>query len=536
MPPPPPVTLSRLTNKVVPPETPALGSLLGLAVGVVIIAALSIAREVLIPITLAVLLSFMLGPIVAFFRRIGLPRAFAVLLSVVGALGIVVLLGALIGTQVAQLSTDLPRYARTIENKVDSVSKFATQRLSSFTNGLNNIGKHEAAAPNAANAPSSETPAVPAPIPVEVHQPSPGAMDIVGNLLLPVFSPVATAALVFVVAVFFLFQREDLRDRVIRLFGSSDLHRTTAALDDAGSRLGRYYLSLFAVNTGFGCVIGAGLFFIGVPSPILWGILAGLLRFVPYVGAFGGAMFPIVLAAAADPGWTMVVETVGLFLLVEPVLGQLIEPLIYGHSTGLSPVSVVIAAIFWGWIWGGIGLLLSMPLTLCLVVLGKHIERLEFLDVLLGDKPALSPSESLYQRMLVGDADEALEQAETLLEDCELIDYYDDVAIPGLQLAANDSVRGVLTDDQLRGIVDAISGVIVDLGEEEQDGEDEADDALVQSIPASDGSDVILCVAGQGPLDEAVCAMLAQILGRRDCVPGSSRTRRCRVRTLPNWI
>lgn len=501
----PPATMLRLKNRVHPPDTPGLAGLLGLAVGVVIIAALSLAREVLIPITLAVLLSFMLGPIVALLRRIGLPRAPSVLLSVIAALSVVIVLGGVIGTQVAALTSDIPRYASTIEQKVSAVRGFAMRKMAAVTKRIGNMSQPAPETPAAeGNAPSAT-----APIPVEVHQPAPGPIELAQELLLPVVSPLATAAIVFVVAVFILLQREDLRDRMIRLFGSNDLHRTTAALDDAGSRLGRYYLSLLAVNTVFGCIISAGLFFIGVPSPILWGIIAGLLRFIPYVGAFGGAVFPLALAAAVDPGWTMVAETLGLFLLVEPLLGQVIEPLVYGHSTGLSPVSVVISAIFWGWIWGGIGLLLSMPLTLCLVVLGKHIERLEFLDVLLGDKPALSPAESLYQRMLVGDADEALDQAETLLKERPLSAYYDEVAIPGLQLAANDSMRGVLTPEQLRGILEAASGIVVDLGDQE-------DGTVLDDLdPAWTGESAVLCVSGRGPLDEAVCAMLAQVLGKR---------------------
>ena len=512
MPQPSRATMSRITNRVAASDAPGLTGLLGLAVGVVIIAALSLAREVLIPITLAVLLSFMLGPIVAFLRRIGLPKALAVLLAVLAALSVVILLGTVIGTQVAQLSRDLPRYASTIEHKVAAVSAFTTRQLSAVTNGMDRIREQKPAAPAGPSAPTSQAPAAAKPIPVEVHQPAPTSLDITRELVVPVVSPLATAAIVFVVAIFFLLQREDLRDRIIRLFGSSDLHRTTGALDDAGSRLGRYYLSLVAVNTAFGCVIGAGLYFIGIPSPILWGIVAGLLRFVPYIGAFGGAVFPIALAAAVDPGWTMALETVALFLLIEPVLGQVVEPLIYGHSTGLSPVSVVIAAIFWGWIWGGIGLLLSMPLTLCLVVLGKHIERLEFLDVLLGDQPALSPAESLYQRVLAGDADEALDQAEALVKERSLVGYYDEVAIPGLQLAANDSVRGVLTEEQLDGIIDAISGVIVDLGEVDGD-ENEDERAAAEQQRLSEGT--VLCIAGRGRLDEAVCAMMAQVLGKR---------------------
>ncbi|HYZ64809.1 MAG TPA: AI-2E family transporter, partial [Acetobacteraceae bacterium] len=334
-------------------------------------------------------------------------------------------------------------------------------------------------------------------------------LELAQRLLGPVLTPLATMAIVFVVATFMLVQREDLRDRLIRLFGSNDLHRTTAALDDAAARLSRYFLTQLAINSGFGCVIAAGLFLIGLPNPILWGILAGLMRFIPYVGAFAGAALPVGLAAAVDPGWTMVLEVVGLFLVVEPINGQVIEPLAYGHSTGLSPVSVVIAAIFWGWLWGGVGLILSTPLTLCLVVLGRHIEQLEFLDVLLGDTPALTPAESLYQRMLAGDTDEALDQAEAMLKDKPLSAYYDEVALPALQLAANDALRGVLTPDQLRSILDAMSGVIVDLA-------DQPDGTVPDDLdPAWTTESAIMCVAGRGPLDEAVCAMLAQVLGKR---------------------
>ncbi len=553
-----PETNARLTNRIYSPEAPGLASLLGLAVAVVIITALSVAREVLIPITLAVLLSFMLGPVVALLRRVRVPRGLAVMLAALVALGAVLMLGTIIGTQIASLSADMPRYASTIEEKIGLVREMATKRMAALTNGLGQMNQAQPPTPPpaAARAPATQAAPKPAgPIPVEVHNPAPGPFELLERLLLPVVSPLATAAIVFVVAIFILLQQEDLRDRIIRLFGSDDLHRTTAALDDAGKRLGRYYLSLVAVNTAFGVIIGAGLFFVGVPSPILWGIIAGLLRFVPYVGAFGGAVFPILLAAAVEPGWTMAAETVGLFLLVEPVLGQVIEPVVYGHSTGLSPVSVVISAIFWGWIWGPIGLLLSMPLTLCLVVLGKHVKRMEFLYVLLGDKPALNPAESLYQRMLVGDADEALEQAETLIKGRSLEDYYDEVAIPGLRLAANDSLRGVLTAEQLQGIMESICGVVAELAEAPTGAKLDAPDGAKLDAPAGAKPDapggakpdapggakpdapgrdkpdapagaksdapvstedggVVLCVSGRGPLDEAVCAMLAQVLGQ----------------------
>ncbi|MFC7610555.1 AI-2E family transporter [Teichococcus aestuarii] len=234
-----------------------------------------------------------------------------------------------------------------------------------------------------------------------------------------------------VVTVFILVQREDLRDRLIRLFGSTDLHRTTVAMDDAAYRLSRFFLAQLSINLGFGAVIAAGLLLIGVPSPLLWGLLAALLRFVPYVGAVLGAVLPIGVAAAVDPGWSMALWTAVLFLAIEPLIAHVVEPLAYGHSTGMSPVSVVVAAIFWSWIWGPIGLIIATPLTLCLVVLGRHVDRLEFLDVLLGDRPALTPVENFYQRALAGDPDEVQEQAELLLRERSLCSYYDEVALKG---------------------------------------------------------------------------------------------------------
>lgn len=236
-----------------------------------------------------------------------------------------------------------------------------------------------------------------------MHQPNPTPFELVSRYLSPALSPFTTLGIIFVVAIFVLLQQEDLRDRVIRLLGSGDLHSTTVALDDGGRRLSRYFLTQLAINTTFGCVIGAGLFLIGVPHSALWGILSALLRFVPYIGSFLSALFPIALAAAVEPGWSMMIWTIVLYVVVETLAGQAVEPLLYGHSTGLSPAAVVIAAIFWSWLWGPIGLVLSTPLTLCLVVLGRHVKRLEFLEVMFGDRPPLTPVESFYQRVLAGD-------------------------------------------------------------------------------------------------------------------------------------
>ena len=331
-----------------------------------------------------------------------------------------------------------------METKIATISNYTVGRLSQLADRIGS--KKETATPT----PPEAFPVSPAPsgspqvASPPAAQPAGTPFDLARRYLSPVLSPLATLGIVFIVAVFALLQREDLRDRLIRLVGSDDLHRTTVAIDDGGRRLSRYFLTQLSINTMFGIIIGVGLLVIGVPKPVLWGILSALLRFVPYVGSLISAVLPMALAAAVEPGWSMVLWTAALYVVVEGVTGQAVEPMVYGHSTGLSPFSVVVAAIFWSWLWGPIGLILSTPLTLCLVVMGRHVERLEFLDVMLGDRPALTPVESFYQRILAGDADEAQDHAELILKDRSLSTYYDEVALKGLQLAANDAQRGVL--------------------------------------------------------------------------------------------
>ncbi|HYZ24070.1 MAG TPA: AI-2E family transporter [Rhodopila sp.] len=512
-----------------PAETPGLSGLLTLAVGVVVVAGLYLGQTVLIPITLAVLLSFVLAPLVNLLRRIWFGRVLSVLVAVILALGVILAVGGLIGTQIADLAQDVPRYASTIHAKVATVQGFAARQMAAIMRGLPET-------PPQKPPPSQPgTPEAPKPNLVQIYQPPPTATQLAERVLTPIVSPLATTGIVLIVTIFILLQREDLRDRLIRLFGSSDLHRTTAAMNDAARRLSRYFLTQLGINTAFGVITGAGLFLIGVPSPLLWGIVGLLLRFVPYIGAPLAAALPVALAAAVAPGWSMMLGVIALYAVTELIMGQVVEPLLYGHSTGLSPFSVVVAATFWTWLWGPIGLILSTPLTLCLVVLGRHVERLEFLDVILGDRPALTPVESFYQRMLAGDPDEARDQAELLLRDRALSSYYDEVALKGLQLAAVDATRGVLTEAQSERIRRAFTALLEDLDEyedtEPKNGRNE--DAATtptrseQDVPrhpppggtvpetlppAWQGEAPVLCIAGRGPLDDAAAAMLAQLL------------------------
>jgi len=510
-----------------PRQTSDLRKLLTLALVAAVVVSLYAGRAVMLPITLAVLLSFVLAPLVDLLHRFHLGRVLSVLLAVLLALSVIGVLSGLIGMQIAGLTEDFPFYANAIERKVEIVRGMTLDRVAGFLARATEYMQPAAAppSPDPSGAPSESTMTETKPIPVEVHQPTPTALDLAQNFLGRIIDPLSTTAIVFIVTIFILLQREDLRDRLIRLFGSSDLHRTTGAITEAVLRLSRYFLTQLGINVAFGLVIGVGLYLIGVPSPALWGTLGMLLRFVPYIGAPLAAVLPLALAAAVDSGWSMLFQTLAVFAVVEVLAGHVVEPMLYGRGTGLSPLSVVVAATFWTWLWGPIGLILATPLTLCLVVLGRHVEQLEFLDVLLGDRPALTPVESFYQRMLAGDPDEAYSQAEQFLKDQTLPSYYDSVAVPGLRMAAADLTRGVLTAAQMARFQASILSLIADLDdhvERQRPPPKGGDDAVPPSPdtapptvdrPTAWRTDTpVLCIAGRDPLDDAAATMLAQLL------------------------
>jgi predicted PurR-regulated permease PerM len=501
------------SSRVTPIETPSVGQLLNVVLGAVIVGALYLGREFLVPVTLAVLLAFVLAPPVRLLRGWRLPRAPAVLLTVTLSLALVCGAGALIASQLAALGQELPKYQGTIQSKIQDVGGLTTGKLAEVAGrfGLQaaQAGHQAARAAGLAKAPA-KPPA--SPTLVEVYRPPPTPLGVARQILRPILTPLATIGLVFVLAVFMLLQQADLRDRLIRLMGSGDLHRTTIAMNDAATRLSRYFLSQLAVNLAFGAAIGAGLAVIGVPHAALWGAVAALMRFIPYLGGLISVSLAGAMAAAVDPGWAMVAWTVGLFFLVEAATGQFVEPLVYGHSTGLSPVSVVVAAVFWTWLWGPIGLILSTPLSLCLLVLGRHVPRLAFIDVLLGDRPPLTPVETFYQRVLAGDADELLQQAETLLASASLSAYYDEVALKGLLLAANDAQRGILKRDRLVGFKAIVEGVIADLAEASDGAETHEADGDLPANNHGRANATVLCVGGPGLLDDLGGAMLCQLL------------------------
>ncbi|MCG5236485.1 AI-2E family transporter [Xanthobacter oligotrophicus] len=468
---------------------------------IAIVTVLYLGRDVFVPIAVAILLAFVLAPVIMVLRRIRIPRTAAVVAVVLVTFLGLMALGGMMALQVTDLVAELPQYRMNMRDKIKSLKDAAggsgtfERTMDLFQDLSREIDAPQAGQGLAAGAADGR------PVLVEVHEPPAGTLGTLSAVMAPLLHPLATFGIVFIFVLFILLQREDLRNRFVRLAGAHDLQRTTAALDDAGSRLSRFFLAQVALNASFGAVIGLGLWVIGVPSPFLWGLAAAVLRFVPYIGAAIAAALPIGLALAVDPGWSMVLSTAALFLVVEPVVGHVIEPLLYGRSTGLSPVAVIAAATFWTWLWGPVGLLLSTPLTLCLVVLGRHVESLEFLDVALGDQPPLSASELLYQRLLAGDPLEAAAAAEEHLKQNSFGDYADGVALPALRLAQRDAARGVLDEARQTRLKETLAELLDYLPDS---------DDLVG--PPAEGTPHVLILSARSALDEAAALLFAHRL------------------------
>ena len=506
-------------------------SLPTVATVVTAVAALYFGREVFLPIAIALLLTFALAPVVSALKRVGIPRIIAVIASVLGAFAALGLFSFIIAGQVSELAQNIPAYQTNILEKIHSLKQTGVEggiisRLSKVIERVGQEINQQDPSPPAADNPKRE------PVPVEIvarERP----LQVLQNLVGPLISPLASAGLIIIVVIFMLLEREDLRDRFIRLVGYGDLHRTTQALQDAGTRVGQYLLMQLVVNIVYAIPIAIGLWILGIPNALLWGLLALALRFVPYIGPVIGALLPLFLALAVAPGWSLLLWTAGLFVVMEMVTGNVIEPWLYGSRTGLSPLAIIVAAIFWTWVWGPLGLVLSTPLTVCLVVLGRHVPQFEFLDVLFGNEPVLEPHARLYQRLLAGDPDEATDHAEEMLEEKYLVEFYDKVAIPALLLGEQDRVRGVMGDQQRRQVAASALTLVANLDESAQEEADEEDDPAdgakadsgkeataeakdnegEEDTELPDGTGIsVLCAGGRGELDDAAAAMLAQVL------------------------
>jgi predicted PurR-regulated permease PerM len=478
------------TPAAAPSDARVVGALVS---GAVVVAALYYGQELLIPLALATLLAFVLAPACRWLQRARLPRVAAVLLAVGLAFAAIGALGTVVAHQAASLGTQIPEYEAVMLHKWHGL----TQGPGLVPHLIGGV------LPGAATA----RPGHPA---AEMIGPvGNSALSVARSLAQPVLGSLATAGVVLVFTIFILLYDEDLRDRMVRLVGRRDLHRTIFAMNDAAGRLSRYFLFQLVLNGSFGLLIGASLTVAGLPGAVLWGILAAMMRFVPFIGTFVALAPPLILAIAVSPGWTLAIVVLLLFVVSELIMGQVIEPLIYGHSTGLSPIAVIVATAFWALLWGPVGLLLATPLTVCLVVVGRHVEQLSFFDVLFGDTPPLTPDETFYQRALEGKADVLLVSAKRHIAANSISDYYDRVALSGLALAQGDRARDSLAFERLESVHAQIETLLAGLKTETAARVDQAP----APPPAWQAPGCILCVPGRGQLDGLAAEMAVQVLG-----------------------
>ena len=412
---------------------------------VIVVAVLYFAREVFIPFALALLLSFLLAPLVVRLRRWHFGRVPSVLCVVLLSFVVVTTIGSVVAGQLSDLAHKMPLYQQNIHNKIRSIGASSSGLINRLSNAVEQFGRELN--------PSESNPGEERPVPVEIRKNPLSPLDVIQTVLGSILNVLLVAAIVVVFVIFMLFQREDLRDRFIRLVGAGRLNVTTKALDDAARRVSRFLAAQLVVNTAYGIVVGTGLFFLGLPNPILWAVLAGLLRYVPYLGIWIASFMPAAVALAVSPGWLEPLAIIGLYFGVDLLIYNFVEPLWYGSSTGISPMAILAAAVFWTWLWGPIGLLLSTPLTVCLVVVGQYVPSLEFLSVLLSDQPVLSTDKRLYQRLLSSD----IESAYRLLNECskkrELAELFETMLLPALAMMDEDRRQGRLSADRRNALL-----------------------------------------------------------------------------------
>ena len=502
-----------------------LSYLFVLALAVVIIATLYLARVVLVPFALAILFSFLLTPAVIWLERIRFPRALAV--GLVVALFVVAMgsVGWTVADQLVEVTSQIPSYKANIKNKIESLRSPIGQSLNNATNTMVDLSKELAAPPKsdlaAGRTGAPKLPVAAHPLSVQVVSPPTSWLDYAGSVL----GPLGTAGIAIVFTIFMLMRREDLRNRFIRLAGQKRLSLMTHALDDAAHRVSRYVFLQFVVNSCYGLVVGVALHFIGIPNALLWGVGAGVLRFLPYIGPPIGAMLPILLSLAVFDGWTRALLTIGLFVVIELTVSNLVEPSLYGAQTGISALAVLLAAFFWTLLWGPIGLVLSTPLTVCLVVMGRHVPHLSFLQVILGDELVLSPAAQFYQRLLATDQNEARQVLDVYLKDKSMEDLYDLVLIPALSMAEQDRHRNELDEATVIFICQSIKELVEEVNDRsnEQLAPDakDAHEIAVNNTPqpslhstAAGRENYVLCVPVSDEADEIVGTMLTHLLER----------------------
>jgi len=447
-------------------------------------AVLYLAREVLIPLALAILLSFLLAPVVRRLEHWRLGRVPSTLLAVAVAFALIGGIGYVAARQALSLAAKLPEYRENIQKKIRAVRAPQEGTLGRAAEAIKELE-------------SEAAPESPAPLPVTETPPS--AFAALAELLGPFVKPVGTALAVVVFTILMLLHRENMRERLIGLIGPRRINLTTQAIGEASSRVSGYLYMQLVVNACFGIPFGIALYFIGVPNAMLWGLLGTLLRFIPYAGVWVAAVLPTVLAFAIFDGWNEVAWVVGVFILLELVLVNAVEPWLYGRSAGLSAMAVITAALFWTWLWGPVGLLLAVPLTVCIAVMGRYIPEMGWLNVLLGVEPVLTPEARFYQRLVALDADEAVTLATEYADEHGDLELYDRMLIPALSLAESDRNRGALDAERTRFVVETTRRIVEDLAPEQQNAAEPAC-AHACIVPASDQA------------DELAAAMLARLV------------------------
>jgi len=481
-----------------------------------VVAVLYFARTILIPLALAVLLAFMLAPLVIRLRHWGFGRVPSVVVVVLFAFGMIGIVAALLTAQLSDLGHKLPEYEKNIRHKIETLRTSGGGLISRASQVARSLSDQF-------NPPATESPAIPGeekPVPVEIRHTPFSPLETTQKIVGSLFSTVLMAGVVIVFVIFILVEREDLRDRILGLVGARRLNVTTKLLNDAAQRVSRYLLAQLMINGIFGLLVGIGLFFVRIPNPFLWGILAALLRYIPYLGVWIAAVMPAALAFAVEPGYVKVPLTLGLYLGVDLLMYNFLEPLLYGSSTGISPLAILVAAVFWAWLWGTPGLLLATPLTVCVATIGRYVPELTFLRVLLTDEPVLPPSSRFYQRMLAMDLEEATEIGEQYIKGKTLEAFYDDVIVPALSLAEEDRHRGKLDRERQQFIFENTQIIIEEFAER-------ADELIAEHAPSKEGQAnasrispdakevQVLCVPARDRADELAAAMLVQLLLQR---------------------
>jgi predicted PurR-regulated permease PerM len=498
---------------------------------------------VLVPLALAMLLSFLLGPLVTRLERRGVPRAGAVTIVAVVIFTLLGALAWLVFVQVEQLAEELPRYQDNVIRKIHAIRGPADSKLERAAQAIARAAEAATSAPSTQVAAANAAPGTSElnPLYTKVVGGADSRFAVLGDYLGMILGPIGTFGLVVVFVIFMLIQREDLRDRVIRLVGEGQLHVTTEAIDDATSRISRYLIAQAIVNGTYGIAISIGLCVIGFtlgggwfPSFALWGLLCALLRFIPYIGPWIAAAFPVTLSFAVYPGYSVFVAVLALFVVIELLSNNLMEPWLYGSSTGISTVAIIAAAVFWTWLWGAVGLLLATPLTVCIVVIGKYVPQLAFLDILLGDQPVLEPYQRLYQRLLAGDPEEASDIAEEFLQKDSLESVYNVIVLPALSLAEHDRHSGRVDDRRGMAMRQTIRALVEELADQEKikiavRAASETERAAKEDIPAEapqgampqrprlpkDCTVSLVALPAHDEADEIVGIMLAELLKLR---------------------